>query len=73
METPLELLKKRLSYLEILANQRGFYRTKKDAAKIIPLYRKAIQLIEAELNQAEVIGTLPIADVENSDDCNNLP
>jgi len=55
METPLELLKQRLSVLETLANQRGFYRAKKDAAKVIPLYRKAIQLMEAELNQAEVI------------------
>ena len=46
METPLELLKERLITLKVLANQRGFGKNKKESAKKILIFEKAISILE---------------------------
>jgi len=46
METPLELLEKRLQTLQFLASQRGFSKNKKEAFKMIPQFEKAIEILK---------------------------
>lgn len=48
METPIELLKQKLSTLRFLSGGRGFSKLKKEAFKMIPVYETAIKQLETE-------------------------
>lgn len=46
METPIQILQLRLYTLELLANQRGFSKKKKEAKALIPAFEAAINILE---------------------------
>ena len=52
METPIELLKKELSVRLFIANRKGFSHKKNQSKKLIPLYEKAIEVLEELQNNS---------------------
>lgn len=49
MENVIKELKERLAILNILANQRGFSKKKKESKKLIPEYENAISILERSM------------------------